>query len=650
VKCRLTGQSSGTSLTEALLASAILVTLIAAVMTMFTGTRKQYTTSEAKMNGLVLAQLVAERIRGNLVMNPAYFAQLNPSGGVWSETGTVVDPASATNASGLALSRFFRHLFNREGPNLCSPANEVSIAPGGKGPTPSGMQPEELNALLNTYRDYQVRVQIEDDVDLEFPDNPTPLRELVKKITVTTSRGNVLAQLGKDPQAVTLVCRVNTPLQSLSNEALNQLYANFNGPTIEQMWAAFFSSVGTNPYFKADELSKGSKNLLADCFMILGACNTEALLTERRAVPGSTILYADAKASSVDDWIKALKVDNVYALSYGKRELAHLLTLKASIIFDTFKQNAAPLKDLITHVFGPLPDGQKTIMETVTELKKMLEKDSSKIEDLNKELLSAYKFVRTVNDKVEAAKSAAKSNPTTTVKDAFGRVVTFWSAWNEWANSAGYQLNGNADTIVLCSYLQQLLRDDRFLPVYVRMGDYPQTFSKTLDELATTLCNHMDQTSGPTAFEWMGAAQTFVDNTIARQLLQDGLDRAALARLSALSTAYKPRMDQLAAYLGDSNLGSLEALKARNKVFVDKLTEMRTLIPLWMKLLDAFAPSGEIGGFLDRYTEVSKSLKLNDNGAISQLNSALQQSGKTLSNIHNSTSENILNSLKNFLR
>jgi hypothetical protein len=639
--------ASGTSLTEALLASAILVTLIAALMTMFTGTRKQFTTSEAKMNGLVLAQLVAERIRGNAVMNPAYFAKLNPSGGVWSETGTVVDPASATNASGLALSRFFRNLFNREGPHLCTPVNEVSIAPAGNGPTPSGMQPEELNALLTTYQDYQVRVQIEDDVDLESPSNPTPLRELVKRVTITTSRGAAMAVHGKDPQAVTLVCRIATPLQSLSNDALNWLYANFDGPTIQQMRAGFFSSVGSNPYFKADELTKESKNLLADCFMILGACNTEALLIDRRAVKGSTILYADSNAASVNAWIRDLKAANVYGLSYGKRELAHLQMLKASIVFDTFKQSAAPLKDLITHIYGPLPDGKKPILQSVEEIKEMLEKDSGKIAQFNKELVNAFKLVRTVNDTRDAAKSAAASGQTTTVRDAYGRVTNVTTGWYDWANSAGLQLNGYADTIVACSYLQQLLTDSRFLPVFARMGTYPQTFSDTLDDLASTLCAHMDQANGPTAFEYMGAAQAFVDNTIARGLFQESIDPAALQRLNTLSTGYRTRMNHLADYLGDPSIGNLAAQQARNQVFVRKLNEMKTLIPQWMNLLKMFGENGKIGAFLERYSTVSQSLKLDDNGAISQLNTALQKSGKTLSSIHSNTVEDIFNSAKN---
>ena len=83
--------------------------------------------------------MVVERVKSTVGQNPRALRDLFGNAGKYEFTGTVVDPASATNASGLTLSPFFEYLFNRASADLCAPENRLSIVKTAA-PSPTGMR------------------------------------------------------------------------------------------------------------------------------------------------------------------------------------------------------------------------------------------------------------------------------------------------------------------------------------------------------------------------------------------------------------------------------------------------------------------------------------------------------------------------------
>lgn len=402
------------SLVEALLAMVVASVLVVVLMRYFLGTQRRAVVSEARLHAAVLAQMVVERIRSHVTVNPAYLKWLGVTSGARKTfSGAVVDPASAVGGGGggaAGLSPFFEHLFAKGDEDLYADANRVSIAP-----VPAGGGPRErtMGSLLDAFRDYRVGVTLEDDTDLEGPvGGPTPRSwEDVKRLTVTVTRASASTR-GPDPQAFTLVTRIVTPTESLSDASLEGLLANFDSPAaLQAAWEEFFLTVGDNPYFKDEVLGPDSKRLLADCYIVLGAINTEAYLVTGETVVGSIVLTEARPTRAIDAWIDLLTEPAYYNRhSVFKKAAARVRTTKLRTIFDTFKKVIPVLQHMYTEHGRMLPRLDK-IIEALQEARQRLVRLDQESWDAMKAYREGRKLVAEGNARqAEGAKLIAEGN------------------------------------------------------------------------------------------------------------------------------------------------------------------------------------------------------------------------------------------------
>ena len=365
------------SLVEILLTVGIVGSLIMAMMSFFATTRGRYTRSEAYLNSAVLAQMVVERFRNEVSLNPELLATLSSGSGVWEFTGGAVDPGQAS-APGRPLVDTFRWLFARGNePLFGAVENEVSIRASAEVDSPLGAA---MQSLLDNFRDYTIMIRIEDDKDLE-PDpsgTPGPLKEMVKRVTVSTERASIVARDGEDPQAFILTTRVLTPVESLSGVAVEALRSNFDNYTLDQAWEEFFQVLSpSNPYFQM--LSDSNRKLLADCYLILGYINGEAFLMDGTQLADGLVVTKAPATRTLNAWIDLLDDKNesnaYYRYPVFKRELVKLHTLKMKVIFDTFKA----LLPVLEH----MAEAHEQLKPTFNELKLIMDSGLSLVAELN---------------------------------------------------------------------------------------------------------------------------------------------------------------------------------------------------------------------------------------------------------------------------
>jgi type II secretory pathway pseudopilin PulG len=440
----------GFTMVEIVFAFAMVSGTIAVLMNFFMGTQRQAVGSEAKLNATLAAQMVVERIRSQVTLNPAWFRQLGGTG-TWTSSGTVVDPAAAATGAGSALSPFFEHLFVLNGGDLYDPANRVSM-PKPAGPPPADLASNPTDArrrsLIDSFRDFRVDVRSEDDVDLE-PSTPAPaLRELIKKVTVTVSRGSVIAAKGSDSGAVTLVTRIVTPQESLSNSALAKLNENFESFDVALLHEEFFAYPGVRESaFFSEEYLGQYHTLLADCYIILGTVGTEKFIVSG-GEPGFGQVVMDRPAGepppkSLDAWILELRTPQYYQHAVFKRQVAKLERMRAGTIFDSFKKLQPALKHL--------SDGHKELEPKIDALTQMLKDTEQKLLTLNSETLDTIKEYKDAEKEKKSAEGALANKDTLMARaDLFiSQAATMkTSAEQILADAAALAASGTAQSIV----------------------------------------------------------------------------------------------------------------------------------------------------------------------------------------------------------
>lgn len=607
---RRTLTRSGFTLTETLIAATILCILLVAVLDQLVVTQRQANSGEALLHSSVLAQLVVERVRANTSMNPRYLRDLTGGAPTWSFTGTVIDPASAVNPGGtLKLSPFFEFLLARDSADLCALPNKVPIAPLGA-PTVTGIQPPEMGALVEAFRDYKVTVQIENDVDLDTPAAPTAYIEAVKLVTVRVARTSVEVAAGEDPLAHTSTARLATPYESLSKAAFDLIANRFEGSTLEQRWTDFFGIAGTNPYITAPEVTLDGKKLLADAFLILAVANNEAMVIDQAPVAGSIVLGATPGANYIESYIAKFSAPGTIELSSSKKELAKLRARKAAVIFDGFKRSQLPMQHMCQEVFGPLLPPRKPVADRVRALKLQLDATFAAFTALqaaadtsmgalvaaNTALTGLDPLLPPTDPDVVAAKAAlgaAQGGALGVIGGAEGILAALVTA-----------MNLDKEVVTLAAFLQQFYSDPAYQDVAARPAAYPQRFEKTLEELSGTLSAHLDQATGVTGYERMGAAKMFVESTAARQLRMNAPDPVAQARLLALAGQVAPRTAELARYLGDSEVHDLVQLKGRHSLFAVRVLDLGPLCGKYKEVVTFFGPGGEAEQMLTQWDTV----------------------------------------------
>jgi len=572
----------GTTLVEILLAAGLLSLLAVALLDAFTVTQRRASAGEAQLNSGILAQLVTERFRSNLTLNPRYLRDLLGASSSWTFIGTVVDPASAVNPDKLQLSPFFEYLFPRGCPDLWASANQIPIAPA-LSVTPAGLKPRELTSLLDAFRDYQVKVEIADDVDLDSPGAPTALSEQVKRITVTVSRSSVVAAKGADPLAYTVTTRVLSPCDSLSTAALDLFYQHFEGPALSVLWDGFFLIAGDNSYFSPAVFKLSDRRLLADVFLILAGANSEALVVDGECVPESVIVDASKDAQFIESWIRQMSAPNVIGLSSSKRALVHLKSQKASVIFDTFKKIRLPLEHFNSEILGPL-SGRQCLLERVRSLS------------------ASMTSLLTQADAAQAGAAAAALAPPAVKAAAEAKYAESVAAGTDF-------IVQNAAPTLISSFIAQFFTDPDYTSIARRPVQYAARFRATLDDLEGTLISHLDQTEGVTGYERTRTAQIYLEVTMARQLVSDAPDGAALARLKTLASQHALRLAPLSSYLAGGEVHEMVQLRERNVCFATRVAQLKQDCPRFGQVRELFLPRGEISEYLslcETFTERHK--------------------------------------------
>lgn len=612
----------GTTLTEMVVAALIFSMLIVVLLNAFTVTQRQATTGEAQLSSALLSQLVAERIKSTLAVNPRYLRDLMGGNPSVTFAGTVVDPASAVNPGKLPLSPFLEFLLARNAPDLWSPANQVTIAPASTA-TASGIKPAEMAGLVQSFCDYQVTVQIGDDAALEAPSSTSLPAEAVKRLTVTVARSSVVAAKGQDPMAHTVTARVLTPAASLSQAALKNLYDRFEGPPLTLLWDGFFKFVGANPYFLPAVFTLDDKRLLADAFLILAGANNECLTIEGTCVPGSTIIGAatDPSPQFIDPWILQMTQAGVYDLSSSKREVVRLRSRKSSVIFDTFKKIRHPIVHFNAHMIGPLPVGQQCLRDRVLILTATLLALMGAVD-------SAAQALAAAQAAASACAASVSSDPLAPPVDCSAEdaaLASAQAALTASQNALAQFFVDNAPSIILCSFLAQFFTDPDYKDVAARPARYATRFHQTLEELRLTLEEHLGQSAGVTTYERTRSAQIYYELTMARQIESDRADTTAQVRLRALAAQYETQQAELARYLAGGEVYDMAVLKARNQPFVDRAGELKAESARYADVMALFASGGAIQRFLVLCNAASSKGGKKLGEALSALNDVLNQ-------------------------
>jgi len=374
----------GLSLVEIVLTLAMVVGLLGVSLNYFTGSQRQAVIAEARFSAMTLAQMVIERMKSQLVQNPAFLRDLTGGVSPWSQTGTVVNPRDSAAGGRLQLSPFFASLFAQNQLDLYASANPVAIARGQSGGS-QGLAKADVQNLVDSFRDYQVNVTIQDDVDLEPSRSgaSSTLKEMIKRATVTVARSALVAARGVDPDAFTLTTRLATPTESLSSPALDELFRNFEGQSLESLWEEFFLGVTDNDFFQADYLTAESKRLLADCYIILGTINTEAYLTDGEVVAGSLLLTDRKPSQSINWWISFLSQDPYRKHPSFQRAILKMYGIRMKNQFDAYKK--------IVSVLQHLWKKHQEMLPRIVQISKMLMEAQSSIIQLDQKALSEMK-------------------------------------------------------------------------------------------------------------------------------------------------------------------------------------------------------------------------------------------------------------------
>jgi hypothetical protein len=579
------------TLVEILIAAALLATITMAMMQLLSVTQRQVGSSEALMNTAMISQLVIERIKGQVAMNPRWFRDTMGANAKWTSTGTAVDPAVAVNPKGLPLSPFAEHLFAREAAEVGAPANRVAITRA-TATSPTGLKSEELGSLVDLYRDVQITVEIAHDVDLTSP-TPTALAELVKRITVTIARASVAAAQGKDPLAFTVTARMPTPAESLSDAAYDQLCARFEPPTLEEQHEQYLEAAGQNKFITTGPLGDTADRILADAFLILAGANNEWMLLEGRCIPNSTVVDAKPGAEYLDTWIARL--DGVKELSSSKRELAHLRVRRASTVLGAFKRMRLPMEHFIAALLPPGPGaGKLPLIPRIKELKDRVDAMLRQVRTLRNQAQQAMNAYNGADGTLAGLDAADPANATQIQQlqaqqtAAYATMRTAMTDYDAVINGFRQPNPVDQETITLASFLVQLFTDPAYRDAAARPIRYATEFRATLRFLVGILTEHLDQPTNVTAAERAGASRLLVEAVAMRLAANEPDAPAGTARLKLLATQMRARIPELARYIEGSEAMDAARARARHARFAATAQQLDALTPRYKQIVDYF--------------------------------------------------------------
>jgi type II secretory pathway pseudopilin PulG len=575
-------RTPGFTFVEVLVTVAIVSAFLLVLGQLFFGTQRQAVGTEARFTAALLAQMVVERLKSELTLDPGLLRRLDPAGtGRWTASGRVADAAA-----GARVSPFFEHLFARGGNDLYAPGNRLSVSP-------------------EAFRDWQVDVVVTDDEPPATAGaNTQLLRELVKRVQVTVAR---------DTSSFTLHARLLAPVENLSMPALDRLFENFESTRLEAAYEEFYEAVADNPHFVPGGIDPAARDLLADCYIVLGAINTEAYLSDGQTIAGNTVLTTSRPTSALSTWVRTLSTPEYYQHSVFKKELAQINTMRVTTLFDAFKKISPVLKHLL--------DQQDEMLPRVQSIGEALTTSRDRIAALNAEtmeLIRAYRAARTT-----AADPMQATTAQVAMTGSLDQIRARVAAFAEITQRQGDELSTALELITVVKFLDDFFNRQTCRKVFDRLKEYPARFTGLLDEIERPLRDFLDQSDGPTPYERVIASQRFVEVTKLRQLDLGRADPPALSRIQRLAEATATTMRPLSTYLKTSDVHDYTALAARNARFLSALQEMKLLARRYDRVVRAYDAGGTIREMLVLYQTVRAEIELESGGVMAQIQSKI---------------------------
>ena len=612
----LAKRTVGFTLVEVMVTMVIVTGFLLVTSRLFFGTQQQAAGSEARFSAAVLAQVVAERLRSEITLNPGLLKTLIPGGGKYQVAGRVV-PAPPGASDNRPVVPFFEHLFARKTSDLYAPENKTGLSPTLNTLAPLGAQ---ASGVLAAFADYQVDVTIEDD-EPSGATNTQLLREMVKRVTVKVERIATVAEQGDDGAGFTLHTRLLVPLENLSMPALDQLYANFESSRLDSAYEEFYEQVANNPYFNSSVLSPAARDLLADCYICMGAINTEAYLSDGITISPNLVLTTSAPTMAMTTWVKELSKPEYYAKSVFKKELARIHTARLTILFDAFKKVSPVLKHLL--------DEQDSMLPKVESIKAALLSAESTILGLDATtmgLITSYRSAQTrmaglvsqnplPGTTTAAAVTATQATMDATLDQILGNVNSYTSI----VGTQGDDLAHAMEFISVVKFLDDFFSQATFRAVFDRLKAYPSRFTQTVLDIEKPLTDFCDQADGPKPYERVVAAQKLVEAVKLKQLDLGHSDPPALAHLTALADGWETTLKPLATYLRTDEVHDYTQLVSRNARFLVSLLDMRKLSRQYERIVANYDLGGAVRDMLAVYGRIQLEIALSSNGVMAQI-------------------------------
>lgn len=643
-------RSPGFTLVEIVVAMAIVTGFVLVITQSFWGTQRQSMVTEARFTAAVLAQMAVERLKSEVLLNPTFLKTLDQGpGGRATLSGRVADP-------GGRLSALFEHLFARGTSDLYAPENRTSIAPTMAALAALG-RPASAKELAEAYRDWQVDVTISDD---EPPaaagENAVLLKDLVKRVSVTVSRVSRASGGGQDPSAFTLHSRLLTPIENLTMPALDRLFENFERNRLEAAYEEFYEAVADNPYLQEGSIDPAARTLLADCYIVLGAINTEAYLSEGITIAGNTVLMTSRPSAALTSWVASMMASSLYQHSVFKKEVARIHGVRLTTLFDAFKKISPVLKDLL--------DKQDEIVPQVQSIRDAITACLAKIRDLDAQtltLINAYKSSKSTLDSL--ATQAADPTLTTTAASAIeAQRATAQASLDATIASIRAKLSDYSATIqkqsddlvaamqliTVVKFLSDFFSKTTYRAIFNRLRDYPARFTSMLDDMDRVLRDFIDQPKGPTPYERVIASQKLVEATKLRQLDRAGPEPGAIGKINQLADEYASTVRPLSIYLRTNEAHDYGVLASRNARFLSSLQDMKKMARQYERIVKSYDAGGAIKEMLALYDEAQKEISLESGGVMAQLQGSVQTLTNQMRLIDTASPEALLAALDAF--
>lgn len=611
----------GFTFVEVIVTMVIVTGFLLVASRLFFGSQRQAAGSEARFSAAVLAQVVAERLRSEVTLNPALLRSLVPPGGKYAVSGRVI-PAPPGATDGLPVVPFFEHIFARAASDLYAPENKTGISDSLNTVAALGTRSA---GVLDSFRDYKVDVTIEDDEPSEGT-NAQLLREMVKRITVKVERISTVAETGSDPAGFTLHTRVLASLENLSTPALDQLYENYESARLDSAYEEFYEQVADNPYFSSASLTPAARDLLADCYIVMGAINTEAYLSDGLTVSPNLVLTTAAPSMAMTTWVRELSKPEYYAKSVFKKEIARIHTARLTTLFDAFKKVSPVLKHLLDEQDSMLPKVESIKSSLLTAESTVLQLDAATmlLIDSYRTASTALQSLQSQNPAPQTTTAAAILTTQAQMDGVLDQILGNVNSYTSLVGQQGDDLANAMEFISMVKFLDDFFSLATYRKIFDRLKAYPTRFSQTVLDIEKPLSDFCDQADGPKPYERVVAAQRLVEAIKLKQLDQNHPDGPGLAHLKALADSFESTLKPLANYLRTSEVHDYTLLTARNTRFLVSLEDMRRLSRQYERIVASYDAGGAVKEMLAVYGRVQTEIALSSQGVMAQITRAVR--------------------------